>query len=491
MRNSILSRISLITLIFGFFSFSALSFATSTARMGGADEVLHHATAWYDTSHLKVTSEYNTLVDGIPLKVASWPCFLFQTDKPSDCSLVKQPDELGKMYVYNYFPLYYYFVGLGDRIGLETFPDHAWLGGRILGLLPVLLLMFYFIRRVSNGNNKYFAFLPLLLFTPEFISLTATANPNGFEIISALWFFIVLLNYLEGEDTAIWKVIFAEFLLISSRPMGVLWVVLITLLIFTYNYYSIYGVKKEIIKDTGKVGFGYKKISLMLSPLLAGGLLWVLTHPLDLIMPQMMRPQGFTPAQKFEFSTMPGFFLDSLSLIPQRLNESYFMAGYKEIFVPDFITFVTAITLISAFFFSNLTRKNIVFSLSVLFAFFIGMSLIEAHNWGKWPEFWLGRYQLPLLLPILFLLLREIGLKSKLIALLTINIFTFSSIYAAYENLARYKVGLNNWLPNSIFIAKDFLGIVTYIFITLMFLFAILITFKVNELINGWEKTIE
>lgn len=492
MKRSFIDRISIPSLIFVFFAFFALSFSTSTARMGGADEVLHHATAWYDTSNLVVTKDYNSIQKDIPLKVAVWPCFIFQIEKPSSCSLTKLPNEMGEMVVYNYFPLYYYFVGVGDRIGLALFSDHAWLGGRLLALLPVMLIMFLFLRRMGRSFNKFTLLLPLLLFTPEFISLVGTANPNGFEIMAALWFSIILYDYLRGYDKSLWKLLLAEFLLIASRPMGVFWVPSIFILVIIFGLYGSSTNSSLVLERSKKQLKRLLFLGLKLTPLLSAGLLWVLTHPLDVTMPPMIRPKGFTPATSFSFETFPGFFVNSLSLIPKRLNESYFMAGYKEIFAPWFLSLVISLSLIYLILITINKNKKYFLTVFLFIIFFITMSLIEAHNWGKWPEFWLGRYQLPLLLPLLFLMLKDIVLNKKWVIMLILNLFIFGSIYSAYENFARYQVGIVNGIPNSLFLPFDLLGYISYLFIACMTICGLLITVKTNKLINNnWRITDE
>ena len=487
MKRSLIDRTSIVGLIFAFFAFFALSFSTSTARMGGADEVLHHATAWYDTSHLLVTKEYNSVQKDIPLKVAVWPCFIFQIEKPSTCSLTKLPDDMGEMVVYNYFPLYYYFVGVGDRIGLALFSDYAWLGGRLLALLPVMMIMFLFLRRVGSSLNNFAVLLPLLIFTPQFISLIGTANPNGFEIMTALWFLIVLYDYLRGSDRSLWKLLLAEFLLIASRPMGVFWVLAIFSLLSIYGFYA--SNKSTLILERSKKEFMRIASTLLkLVPLLSGGLIWVLLHPLDVTMPPMIRPKGFTPATSFNFDTFPGFFVNSLALIPKRLNESYFMAGYKEIFSPWFLSVAIGLSIIYLIILSNKTLKNYIFTILLFIAFFITMSLIEAQNWGKWPEFWLGRYQLPILIPMLYILLKDLVHIKKWVIMFIINLFILGSIYSAYENFARYQVGIVNGIPNSFFLPNDFLGYLSYLLIACMTICGLLITVKTNKHIkNNWR----
>ena len=271
--------------------------------------------------------------------------------------------------------------------------------------------------------------------------------------------------------------------------MGVVWVVLITVLILSY---LLWGNKNSLEKfeEEGAQPISKKSaIITKLIPLELLGLFWAFLHPLNLIMPPAIRPIGFVPAQKIQFGLLPKYFLNSLELIPRRLGESYFMAGYKEIFAPTALVVTIGVTLLALLILTSRKSKNRLTLLLASIIFFIAMSLIEAHNWGKWPEFWLGRYQLPLLLPLIFLYLLKLTFKGIKILILLLTFFIFASTYSAYENLARYQVGIRGGLPNSFFLPVDLLSWVSLGCIILMLITGLLITLKTYQenIINGDE----
>lgn len=134
-----ISRLSLLTpIIFVLVAF--VGFFFSTPRSAGADEPIHQATAWYDSTHIFAVSSEKS-VNGIPISITAGspsghPCFAAMANLSAKCQpdRTKWVDTLNSYPVINYPTPYYILVGAGQRIAKLINFRYVDLGGRVTSL---------------------------------------------------------------------------------------------------------------------------------------------------------------------------------------------------------------------------------------------------------------------------------------------------------------------------------------------------------------------
>ncbi len=184
----------------------------------------------------------------------------------------------------------------------------------------------------------------------------------------------------------------------------------------------------------------FLKDLVLIGPALLIGLLWralYTTPPL----PEIVRIDSIKSV--FEV------FIQILSLIPERIRQAYGVLGWLDTSAPSYIyNFVYLVFLI----FTLLVLRTIkwrerFFFLAMISILLLIPSLIEVGQWRYWPNFWQGRYSLPVFTALALVTFGKMNKKSSkfFFSLGLFNIF-ISALFV-YINLLRYTYGIQDGYP--------------------------------------------
>jgi surface polysaccharide O-acyltransferase-like enzyme len=177
-------------------------------------------------------------------KPTETPCAMSVTEKsaldagtePSTSSLAH-----GSTYMSRYPPLYYLFTGVAAWIGLALNFNgvQALLLARFVSGLISLGIMAWSAGLIARRFSPAIALIATsFTLTPQFLSLAASINPNGFEIAAAFALATAIVtarNDLENSGTAtkeVWVFLVGSSLALAfARPASIVWACLLWLLL--------------------------------------------------------------------------------------------------------------------------------------------------------------------------------------------------------------------------------------------------------------------
>lgn len=423
-----------------FLMMTCLSFGMffSTAPFALPDEITHAQTAWgkTSTSPSKLLDSTNAPI-AMPESLVNKKIWCFQQNSQSDSGCYFSAVIPNSMIIttnylnINYPPFYYYIVGLGERIGNLFSGFSVLIFGRLFSLLLNTFLVFVILFRSRNQENFNPWAVPAVFFPMSYF-LVAGVNPNGFEISSLLLYtYFLRFEYLNKVSTNTVRksdsICLASLSLLASsaRPITFVWLTIITL--FAYLDFSF------------ENRFNLKTFLRVVSIILPGimlGLLWkikasVVTLP--------------TVVQLDSFADLVRIAIQILSMIPVRTTQMFGVLGWLDTRAPLVVyqviflllTFVTWRILKTA------DRKSL-FSWVIFILVTVSVPVIlEIPQWTYWPNFWQGRYTLPMFASLLLILLGGVRKTNyKLVRNLGL-ICMFSSAFFVYLNFLRYSFGLN------------------------------------------------
>ena len=424
-----ISKILMFTLI-------ACSFFLIVPPNAGSDELWSARVAWFLYENPKTLfskSEISTyefpgsltipnekIGEGIP-----YPCFFENNLVPSSCQILQDDKNVSVGQfdrVFRSAP-FYFFVGWAMHV--SPIYNSYW-SGKLAALLINCVLLFLsmlLMKRSGLHTDKIvqsftISALPILTFS------LGTISPIAFEVSCAYLFMSVLyyclkkiqnFRYLHYSSALL---SFSALLLSLSRPLGAIWGLMILLfmsimlsrhklIIINASTFLLLGllIQTQIDNYTFRFGNGNQYL--------------------------------ISPNLEFYFEESIRVVLNSGNWIKQIFG-LWTYAGAPEL--PAIFMLVSFVSTIFIFYWEILSSAKRT-ALSMLT--FIGMfgvpflfSLLFAHQWPMW---WSGRYQMPLLFPLLFLLTTRIAQNRR-----TILYFTsvFVSVVYLVVVFARFNWGL-------------------------------------------------
>jgi hypothetical protein len=409
----------------------------STAPFALPDEIIHAQTAWgkTQTSPTTLLQLINQPIS-IPESLVNEKIWCFQQNSQSDSGCYFSAEIPNSKIVttnygnINYPPIYYYIIGLGERIGDLVSGFSVLIVGRLFSLFLNLSLIFVVFYRAKNRNNLNLWSIPAVFFPMSYF-LMAGINPNGFEITSLLLYtYFLRFEYIDRIATELAKksdttlLIFLGLVACSARPITFVWLAIVTL--FAYLDFSLHN------------GFNLKflvRIGLISLPGIVLGVLWKL-NAVVAVLPTVVQLDTLNDVIRLA--------IHILSMLPLRTTQMFGVLGWLDTRAP-LVVYQIIFVLLVLVTWKILKTKNrkslIIWGIFILTITLVPV-IIEIPQWTYWPGFWQGRYTLPMFSSLLFILLggiREIDFKLvKILGLICM----ISSALFVYLNFLRYAYGL-------------------------------------------------
>ena len=421
------------TKVLSFLFLITLGFLISSPLSAGPDEPEHQSTAWYYIHHAKPVTTYHQLISGIPSQLIVPPCFASDSSLSAKCQLQEQNEsrELGSFKINNYPPLPYWIVGIGQLVIQDIDAELMSFGGRLFLMFACFLLLIGSFRLLSKSGNGNLFFLVFLSCSPMALFLAATANPSGLEITASLAFASALIHYVNLPNTrSIMFIFLTGTILAMSRPISFLWLSVITI------FFIFFALNDRSRNDK-------LRVILAVTPGISFGIYWRLVHPTFLDWP------GYVP-EKVDNQALYLIesFLRSINLIPTRLEQSWGILGWLDTHPLQIVWFLVVVFW-SWFLLSTLADSfsRMVRPLIFVFSTLILISILEASANQQWPEWWQGRYQIPVFGALLLLMLKLVKVKFGLSGYMLFIMTILFNSYMLVLNFARYNWGVQNGLP--------------------------------------------
>lgn len=423
------SFILILSISFGFFI---------TSPPGAApDELTHSAASWYTFSNLKPPA-YSTQNSGeIPSSlIIDNECYKFKPQQDASCIAAKNSDVAAGYPMMTYSPVYYFVVGMGQHVASIFDYKYAALGGRISSLFLSLFFVFLIFRKLytENYQQPYLILLPL---TPMAVFLSVTVNPSGTEVTSGLLLTTLLHFKIKAIQSKVdsnilqpnLPIIFASLYFFLSRPSALIW------------FGVIFAALVLSVERNQRISL-LRHLNMIAPPMIVA-IIYHFTHP-----HKTGSPAGYVPVENDDFRFYFDGFITSLENLPTHLRQSYGVLGWLDTPAPVFITLVFYfIYLIVISDLHKLSKISFSATTLLLFGNTVLISLLELIAWHEWPNWWQGRYSLPLLAMTFWIFfLRANKGKNDLIRISTFLVIMMHLILII-ENLFRYSFGIIGFFP--------------------------------------------
>jgi hypothetical protein len=415
----------------------ASSFFLIIPPNAGSDELWTARSSWYlieNPSHLFLKSNIisykfpgslsiqgETIGEGIP-----YPCFFEKVSLPSSCqSLLSDTSQVTAQFdrVFR-SPIFNYFVGMGMKVNIL---NNVYWSGKLSAFILNMLLIFYTIRilKVSVFSENFLlqslsiASLPLLMYSLGNIS------PISFEICCGFLFVAILLSTSDfAEEIPIKQkllLISSGLLLALSRPLGAFWGV--ALILFLANFMK---MRWSVLK--------YSIFALLLG---------LIVHT------QIDNSSWrFGNGERYEVDTNLGFYAEEVVRV--LINSGNWIRQIYAVWTfgaaPELPIALFLVSFgISAFlvYWTCVDSANkLKIFLSLMFGALVLPFLFSVAFSGQWPMWWSGRYQMPFLLPAIFIMAiflnprrRRILCFISLVPLMYYSLLVFSRFnWGLYDN---------------------------------------------------------
>ncbi|CAB4329761.1 MAG: DUF2142 domain-containing protein [Actinobacteria bacterium] len=429
---------------------AALGFLVVTPINGGADEPMHQATAWYYVTHGTPPSTLGVEVFDIPKALTVNPCFQLQA-KMVDASCMPTRPELSGIsnqgFVINYPPFYYYVVGAGQVLVHAIKPGFEDEGGRLASLMLNFCVMGWLFRRVSQKYRSSQSYL-MILATPIVVFYWAVVNPTGWEITCALWFTFELTQVFGRADSTqkvsdsrdhhpdkqLLLLGLAGLALSSARPVGFIWMALLTSVAFMLNYGAL---NKNHLQ----------KIAVALSPGAIFGVVWNYLNPVRLTWERSVTEGLVVNPDVGDYIRWT---VTALEQTPAYVYQIFGILGWLD--APNSALLVLVLT-VSWAWYLRATHMSAAVPNKAWFAIFVSVfvvpTILQVGRWNSFPHWWQGRYTLPVIVGIiLMLMLRSDNSRIPRFELKWLaNLSAVSLAWMVLQVIFRYSFGVYEQLP--------------------------------------------
>jgi len=285
----------------------------------------------------------------------------------------------------------------------------------------------------------------LLLSTPMAVFLGVVVNPSGWEITCGIALAAVLAEaawtHLAGDSgptldsdvlprTTALLLALASLGLCLARPLGFVWAIGLT-------------ASAIVLSPTVRPRL-FLRIGGAVTPGVAAGLLWMLTHPYK---QGVMTTDGVVLPSTVR--NLVEWFAQSLLRFPDRLHQMFGVLGWLDTAMPQLL-FLATIAVWAVL----LTRLPSVRKTAVVcgvVGIWVLPGVVEAAGWGAWPGWWQGRYTLPFALGFVMLLVLRSGRLIPRTVSAAAALSALSLGIMVWVNTERYAFGLTtDGLPASL-----------------------------------------
>jgi len=401
-----------------------------------SDELWSARAAWFLYENPKILFEDSKIVTyefpgslSIPGEVLGrgipHPCFFEKVHLPASCQAIRSDDYsfVGQFdRVFRSAP-FYFAVGFGMKSGVL---DNAYLSGKLTALLlnlSILTVSILLLRKIFNNIQLVLSLgisaLPIYVFSLNGIS------PISFEISCGFLFVAALIRCSNEPNYWNYSVCLGSILLLgAARPLGAVWGMLLLISI------SLLVRTTRFLRNIVVVG---SAISLFFQSQIDNYTF------------------RFGDGNRYRINATPEFYIEELIRViinsgnwVRQIFGMWTFAGSVELpFLFLMLSVFSSFLVVSRYFHRRLlsaTRFILIVVLMPVFAVPLLFSLLWANQWPMW---WSGRYGLPYILPMLFVL----ALNLKLPDLILPSIFSLTILFVAVIfNWARFNWGL---YPNS------------------------------------------
>lgn len=447
----------------------------STPPSAAPDELTHSAASWYTFENLRPGSFPYQSSGEIPSSIVlDNECYKFKPQQDASCLKPLDDSVVSGYPMMIYSPIYYFVVGAGQHFLAMFSNSYAVYGGRLASIALNLTLLYFILFKLQKHRvkNPYLLLVPL---TPMALFLGSTVNPSGLEVTSGLMFATAFHFYWEKMQKSVFRLRRKEFfeiisislMFLLSRQSAIIWFSII--IVFQMSYKGLFANLKTLIP---------------LVPSVFISTAYHLTHPHG-----AASPAGYIPVADDNFKYYFDGFITSLENLPRHLRESYGVLGWLDTPAPVIVTMTFYFFYLYLIFIMHVVVKyDLSVLLLIIFSNTVLISLLELILWHDWPNWWQGRYSLPLLAMSFW----SFYLKAKLppsSALKNISfIILILNLGVLLENLARYSFGLNWFFPARL--SNPAIGDLRFILSILFFTLAVMIfQKKTKKLVK--ESTIQ
>ena len=408
----------------------------STPRMAGPDEPAHQSTAWYVTN--KGLPPINETYAPVPGNVSGNVCFAFDAANDASCLTGRVPRGGVEGRIFNYPPLYYWFVGFGQWVANSVGPEWQDVGGRA-GSFALNSLALLALALLSRRQSRIWGSSILVISTPMAVFLWAVVNSSGWQIASGLLFSYVFAHVWWGSHRDLllsrhqWRTLTAvtvtSVLFALSRPDSLIWLVLLALAVVLMARSPLQSRARLKVLMSAGVG-------------VASGVMWQVSHP-------SRHPiENPAPLADPAFSDYVRWFKLSLDLLPDRIHQAIGVLGWLDTPTPRWLFLLTVIAW--AAFLGYLYARNRI-PIPVIFlgiaSTLVFPSVLEALRWNDYPAWWQGRYTLPFLIPFLFLIVNRFASTIPRAVEKFSLISTAVLAFMVWQNGVRYAFGVREYWP--------------------------------------------
>jgi hypothetical protein len=398
--------------------------------MAASDAEVHLGTAWYDIHHgFPIASRVS-----IPDVDSVGPCYVGAPQLSADCVTAPVAGEVNAYNgrLVNYPPPFYWVMGAGEltmgAISYGAIGD----GGRLFGLIACLSLLFLSAWRLHRVGERSALWSIYLLVSPIAVFDFAGGNPSGWEIACALLFSATLLYRRDAlasrtiGSRAFVSILIAGLLLSTSRPLSALWLVAIGLTFALWT--GVWKIRKSMIV-----------LLLAMLPGIAANVAWNLAFPSSVYVGGQV-----APASVHELLTAVAY---SAQDVLGKTATAWGVLGWEDTHPSAFALF--GLVAVLAYFFPTYspTRSHRRLLAAILVVTFSLSVVVEALGWRWLPDWWQGRYIVPLLVGMAMLLFSDPGRRERPGLFALAAWMTGLNAYMICMNFWRFNYGISEGYP--------------------------------------------
>jgi hypothetical protein len=406
----------------------SLGMFISSPTMAASDAEIHFGTAWFDIHHGFPTG--NRVNNG---EVVG-PCYDELPYRNASCETlpIAADVRLYTLSIDNYPPPFYWVMGVGELAMSSVSGGATGDGGRLLGLIACLVLLFLAARRLHRSGERNAIWSIYLLSPPMATFLWANGNPNGWEVACSLFFSATLLfrrDALRSGSPGLRlyiSIFIACILLSTARPSGAVWVVAIAVVFAVWS--GVWRVRRSVVGLTAA-----------LLPGVALNLTWNTLFPFRVTAGKPLVSGGTTELLK----ALGGSVEDVIA----KAQGIWGILGWRDT-KPSGLVFVALVAVLVYFlptYAPTLAHRRLL--VAILIISFSLSVLLEAPGWSSFPAWWQGRYSLPILAGLSMFLFSDPE-RSERPGLFALAAWaTFFNAYMICLNFWRYDFGIAFGLP--------------------------------------------